>query len=750
MWIYFLGLVLRLIYLYQISDNPFFEQLNNDPLTYDTQARKIASGDWIGDQIFFKAPFYPYFLAVFYRLFDHSYLLPRLFQTIIGSFSCIQVYAIARHSFGRETAEYAALITATYGMLIYFENELLITGFMIFFSLSAIRLWQKAALRDVWSLWLASGIVCGLAALCRPNILLFCPLIPIWLWLQWSDSKQSARRVRILKATLYTAIGVCTAVLPVTIRNYLVGNDFVLISSQGGIAFQAGNNPDSDGAFAVPSHADQIGGGFWEEHCAYISEQDAGRPLKPSEISRYWFGLGKNFILSRPLDALKLYLKKTHLFLHGHELGNNQDIYFFRQYGPIQHILIFRFCWLIPFALIGIGLVTRSTSRRTGYRGKMRKNSLLLLFFIGAYSISVILFFVSARHRMPVVILLIIFAAYAMTRLRRLIRRSNAGHIKQKWIRFGLIYLILLALLNYPFYDAFARNEAQEHFNLSAAYYRTGDPELLDLAEVELQKTLSINSAFPRAQLNLGVILMDRTDPHDDRAESYFLGELAINPNDEMAHNNLGVLFERRGDSAQAKSYFQTAISIRPTYREAYLNLARVQDQIADYESAYETYVHAIALTGEDAEMCFLASHAAFLVGLIDQSEKWIKIALELDEKNAVYWHQRALVENARQNRQAALYFLRKAVELAPERSELHHDIGVWYMQNNRLEDAKISFQKSLGLDSDTARAYHNLGLIALAESDTSRAVSYFHHACALDSTFQEAREAMKSANLQN
>ena len=58
----------RLVYVWQIRESPFFDVLMGDARRYDAWAMQIASGDWIGQEVFYQAPLYPYFLGPSTRL----------------------------------------------------------------------------------------------------------------------------------------------------------------------------------------------------------------------------------------------------------------------------------------------------------------------------------------------------------------------------------------------------------------------------------------------------------------------------------------------------------------------------------------------------------------------------------------------------------------------------------------------------------------------------------------------------------
>src|SRR5204863_433542 len=76
--------------------SPFFTVLLGDSRAYDQWAQRIAGGDWIGREVFYQAPLYPYFLAVLYAIAGRHLLLVRTVQAIIGSAACVLLGLAAR------------------------------------------------------------------------------------------------------------------------------------------------------------------------------------------------------------------------------------------------------------------------------------------------------------------------------------------------------------------------------------------------------------------------------------------------------------------------------------------------------------------------------------------------------------------------------------------------------------------------------------------------------------------------------
>ncbi|HEY1913231.1 MAG TPA: hypothetical protein VGG73_20060, partial [Vicinamibacterales bacterium] len=64
--IFLVALSVRLVHVWQLRASPFFAILMGDSHGYDEWAQRIAAGDWLGHDVFYQAPLYPYVLGVIY------------------------------------------------------------------------------------------------------------------------------------------------------------------------------------------------------------------------------------------------------------------------------------------------------------------------------------------------------------------------------------------------------------------------------------------------------------------------------------------------------------------------------------------------------------------------------------------------------------------------------------------------------------------------------------------------------------
>jgi tetratricopeptide (TPR) repeat protein len=386
----------RLLHLMSLRSLPTFEGLIMDEAYHAAWARSIASGDWLGSEVFFRAPLYPYFLGAVYAVAGTGGLAPRLVQCVLGSISVVILHRIARRLCAPGPALAAALLCALAWPLIHEDNELMLPVLEVLLSLASVAMLLRAggpgARRRAWTL--AGGFALGLAAITRPNMLAFAPLAAAWI--AWPRGAPGARPGWWPAGAAWLMCAVMLPILPVTARNAVVGGDAVLIASQGGVNFYIGNNPLADGTTAVVPGTRPTWQGGYEDTLA-IARRDTGRgDLKPSEISRYWFRRGLAFWRDEPARAARLLLRKAGLFFSGTEISNNKDLTFFRGLSPVLSLPLPGAWLLVPLGVAGWALAFAGASRD-------RRLALALPLAFGvSYAASVIAFFVTTRFRAPV------------------------------------------------------------------------------------------------------------------------------------------------------------------------------------------------------------------------------------------------------------------------------------------------------------------------------------------------------------
>src|SRR5262245_49157210 len=87
--VFAIALLVRVLHLRALDDTPLGEVLLGDALAYDAWARRLAAGDWIGTEVFYQAPLYPYVLGVLYAAIAPDPAIAQWAQAVGGALACV-------------------------------------------------------------------------------------------------------------------------------------------------------------------------------------------------------------------------------------------------------------------------------------------------------------------------------------------------------------------------------------------------------------------------------------------------------------------------------------------------------------------------------------------------------------------------------------------------------------------------------------------------------------------------------------
>ncbi|HWL93815.1 MAG TPA: glycosyltransferase family 39 protein [Phycisphaerae bacterium] len=547
--IFLLALSLRIIYLVQISKSPLFDSPILDAEAHDQWARMILDGvQPFQGSAYFKAPLYPFFLAFTRLVFGDQYWFPRIVQIMIGSATCGFVYLIGRDAFNRLVGVIAGIGAALYWVMIYFDAELLLEPLSTFFSLVSLWLILRAAKHaTIWP-WIAAGLFMGLSAITRPNVLIYMPFVALWiLWIE-----RNRFRFAFSRAVAWS-VACAIPILPVTLRNYVAGNDLVLIAASGGPNFYIGNNPQSDGYTAqIPGARASWVGGF--QDWTTMAEQAEGRKLKASEVDAYFFDQAFAFMRALPGRAVNLLSAKVQLFFYEWEIPNDSDLYGMAElYAPFVLKLPVKTGLILALGLVGFVMAL-------GHFKRMFP----LTSFVVLYTASVIVFFVCARFRVPVMPLALVFAALVPVRMFSYLREKDWRAI----IGYGVfIYLAWIGInrgVGEPLKDKY---RAITHHRIGL---KLGEKNLPG-EDDEYRKALELDPRCAEAETGLAFFNMRRNRP--DEAIKHFRTAITMNAQLDV-YGELGSLLALAGRWDESIDTFRKGLAALPGYLKLKRNLA--------------------------------------------------------------------------------------------------------------------------------------------------------------------------------
>jgi len=498
--VFFFAITLRLVYLWgQARNNPMYDHPIMDSAMHDQWARSIAAGNGMGDQPYFRAPLYYYLLAALYKLFGPSLTVARIAGCFAGAFTCYLIARLGVLLAGFASGLLAGFMAALYWPFIYFDAELLTVGLEVLLDVGFLYLILRAAQRDSALLFLSAGIVWGLSAITRPNILGVAPGVAIWLWMAAGPNGPAIRRLR---AAALVACGLLLAILPVTIRNYAVSGEPVLIATNGGVNFYIGNNPRSDGFSAiVPGTRASWKGGYYDTH--QIVEEELGYKPTEGEVSRYWYSKALAWIRSDPKAWLKLMFHKFRIFWGPIEMPNDHPIWFMARMSGISALF-----W-IGFPVVACLGIAGMVALRLQWRRWFLPFAFLIL-----YMMTVIAFFVCGRYRLPIVPVLILFASAGLCRVAEAVR-ARQPELLRPYATAGAVAACVLLLFS-PKLSLFNTTcDATGYYNLAAHFAEPGPGRRADYKKAieYYRQSLRLVPQDPRTLHNLAWLLATAPQP---------------------------------------------------------------------------------------------------------------------------------------------------------------------------------------------------------------------------------------------
>jgi tetratricopeptide (TPR) repeat protein len=586
------GALLRVAYLAELKDDPLFSAPALDAQLHDYWARGLADGEWalpegvndplIAETPYFRPPGYPYFLSGVYRLVGGEPVASRVAQFALGLATCLLGFVLARRWAGPVVGALFAGFLASYWSFVYFEGQLLDPVLLVFLLLASVLALSLLAERIGFARAVVSGLLLGLSALVRPNVLLFAPVAAAWIaWI--AVRRADAKRLSLTVAGLF--LGVTVAVAPATLRNYFVSGEWVLISSNGGVNLFIGNNPKADGVNAAIPEVEQLtseGGWTCFDYPQVMKglERKLGKPISYTEASRYWTREALDYIADHPGRFLALTAKRAALFWGPSEVGD-RDVGLARESSIALRLVPLSFPMVLALALVGGFLLAREASSSGSLL--RRQVAVLVGSLVIVYFVSFLPFFFNARYRVPVLPFLLLFGAYGVWSVARLLGSGR------KWTAIGCIVawlvLTLVASVNFAGYEP-ARD--RWHYQTGNAYRDQGK---LELAATEYLSALRLNPDHAAARNELGALRLGQG--RVDEAVQEFEAALRADPLNSDARFNLANVLVRQGKIDRAIEEFRRGLDLNPLEVHARVALGsalllrgRVDAAISEYREA--------------------------------------------------------------------------------------------------------------------------------------------------------------------
>jgi tetratricopeptide (TPR) repeat protein len=482
-----LALAIRCVHLADYSRLPLFQRPTVDAALYVDFARRFAESGALPD-VFFKPPLFQVLLGAWWNVVGESWFWLRMPLVLLGAGTAVLAWLIARRLFTAEVALLAGLLYALHSSAVYFEAELLEMGLVTFVQVAAFWLVVRTERSHARPLALLCGGSLGLGIVARPTFLLFSLLALLIL---------GRRRFS------WIALGMIAAVAPVTLHNATRGGDLVFVSSNLGLNFYIGNNPNANGRIVSTPELPAEPAGARRE-ARRIAEVQAGHALQASDVSRYWLKRGVEYAATQPARTVELALRKMFFLWSGTPLSDNEDMLSLRRYLRVYALLPVGMWLLAPLGLVGL-MFSRAANRAAVPPLWLARG------YVACQVLAVWPFFVVERFRLPWAPLLAVFTAWTLIELATRLRRAP-----RSMMRLTAAAMATLALCNVPAFGVRDAPVVDLDYKVAYAYHQLGR---VDEAMRAYRNAIERNPRAALARNALGYLLAERREKLDEAAQ---------------------------------------------------------------------------------------------------------------------------------------------------------------------------------------------------------------------------------------
>jgi tetratricopeptide (TPR) repeat protein len=422
----------------------------------------------------------------------------------------------------------------------------------------------------VWLVGAALGAVCGAGALGRPNLfLLLIAALPVWIIV-----RHLARR-RWLAPVMGFAAGVMLFLAPPIIYNAKNAGEFVPVTTHGGINFYIGNRAGTEGVYHPPDDMRGEQRGLLEDARAK-AEQETGRSMTEAEASDFYMQKALDGIRQDPGGWLALLGRKFLLIWNKVEVHDLPEVVFFEDSVGLFKFPFLAFALIAPLGLAGLVVFWRGGRNRS-----------IVCLYLAIAHVSILLFYLNARYRLPIAPVIILLAAYFVAWVSREIKHREW---KVAVPMLGLVVVLFFAVSNRTIVSA---NRGSVYTYLGTYYMNAGKPE---------------------------------------KAAELFARAYQLDPNRDTSLINYGRTLLLQENFQQAAQVLGQAYAQNPRYPHVAAYLAFALQRAGRMEDARKLALQ-ISTTGdtEDKVTAYkILATAAFFDKDMQQATRWVQAGIEI------------------------------------------------------------------------------------------------------------------------
>ncbi len=262
------------------------------------------------------------------------------------------------------------------------------------------------------------------------------------------------------------------------------------------------------------------------------------------------------------------------------------------------------------------------------------------------------------------------------------------------------------------------------HNNLGRAHLRGGQVEE---AQAEFRKALALDPNNADALLNLGSLA--RLHGNTAEAERYVEQALRVNPNSAAALAELAELKRERGEVDESIRLYGEALALDDSHPAVYLGLGDSLQRAGQYPEAEAAFQRVLELDPDSFEARYNLGVTYGQQQRFDEAARNYETALALrpDHSHAVSaLNNLANLHLARGEQDLAIARFEQAVKASPRHFESRFNLGVQYLQTDRIDKGIAMLEEAAALQPNHEAANATLAMAYLRKGRNQDAYRSF------------------------
>jgi protein O-mannosyl-transferase len=276
---------------------------------------------------------------------------------------------------------------------------------------------------------------------------------------------------------------------------------------------------------------------------------------------------------------------------------------------------------------------------------------------------------------------------------------------------------------------------------------------------------------------------LEETD--QDAAAAQYRQALELSPNERniyravraQAHNALGNLADRKGDTADAIAHYEQALKMYPDFAVGHVNLARQLAKNGNFDAAMVHLRRSLELTPDSAAVYGTLAVVQAQQGKTDEAIASFRQGLAIDPNLFMLHADLALLLARRDEFDEAIAHYRRVIEIEPGAFHTYFQIaqmlrkqgkmseadkyeaqgklagrrvaesrnlrGTELAQQGRVDEAIVQFQAAVAAAPDFAQAHNNLADALAKKGNIDGAIQHYRSALIIDPNFAPAKQSL-------